>query len=405
MKCKYLIYMAVLFSAVSCEKEFSLDYFDNASESLVANAIAYPDSLFSVSISNSYAIKDAPIKVFRTFIKKYEGDYYYFGAIGEEWTYPRDILKFDFDSTGNASKTYKEYANDQANVRISVNSKDEYGFVYNDSSCMYESDYRPKEGDRIQLVAEWYKDSTLYEKEEVRAEVIVPQKTQIEILDIRYEYKKRPGEWNGSNWQYSSGCIDTVAFVTLKLHDITDIKNFYRLKVSTYSWAQFDRGDQWGWYPPNADRALEPSDDPEDGWFLDGDYREISPVGPFVWHRNDIYRSKDALFKDDRLVRGFSGWSERFSNIFDDRLFRDGEYIVEIETRLMRGTDRKLRVELQSLSEDYYQFWKSWMVYRITSDDDFAESIYIHSNVDNGFGIIGAVNSDVHMMDLKIPQQ
>ena len=43
------------------------------------------------------------------------------------------------------------------------------------------------------------------------------------------------------------------------------------------------------------------------------------------------------------------------------------------------------------------------MVYRITLDDDFAESIYIHSNVDNGFGIIGAVNSDVHMMDLKIP--
>ena len=70
MKCKYLIYMAVLFSAVSCEKEFSLDYFDNASESLVANAIAYPDSLFSVSISNSYAIKDAPIKVLRTFMQE-----------------------------------------------------------------------------------------------------------------------------------------------------------------------------------------------------------------------------------------------------------------------------------------------------------------------------------------------
>ena len=101
---------------------------------------------------------------------------------------------------------------------------------------------------------------------------------KIEILDIRYEYKKRPGEWNGIDWQYSTGCIDTVAFVTLKLHDITDIKNFYRLKVSTYSWAQFDRGDQWGWYPPNDDKALEPSDDPEDGWFLDGGYIEISPA-------------------------------------------------------------------------------------------------------------------------------
>ena len=43
---------------------------------------------------------------------------------------------------------------------------------------------------------------------------------------------------------------------------------------------------------------------------------------------------------------------------------------------------------------------KSFELYRITSDDDFAENIYIHSNVNNGFGIVAGINSDVHMMDI-----
>ena len=33
-------------------------------------------------------------------------------------------------------------------------------------------------------------------------------------------------------------------------------------------------------------------------------------------------------------------------------------------------------------------------------DTDFAENIYIHSNVNNGFGIVAGINSDVHMMDI-----
>ena len=100
------------------------------------------------------------------------------------------------------------------------------------------------------------------------------------------------------------------------------------------------------------------------------------------------------------MVRGFSAWASKFSNVFDDRQFKNGEYVVEIETRLLKGEDRKLRVELQSLTSDYYHYLKSFELYRITSDDDFAENIYIHSNVANGLGIVAGINSDVHMMDI-----
>ena len=199
------------------------------------------------------------------------------------------------------------------------------------------------------------------------------------------------------SWQYLGGDIDTVAYITLKLHDFSKKKNYYKLKIRTYSLFNEYRGDRWDWTDPGSGTD-------EDGWFLNGEYVDIPPQGEIIWHLNDIYRSNDVLFRDERLVRGFSGWSEKFSNVFDDKLFNNGEYIVEVETRILRGTDRKIRIELQSLTEDYYQFLKSWMVFRITSDDDFAEQIYIHSNVKNGYGIVGAINSDVIVTDMIIPQ-
>ena len=400
MKFKYLLCILTAALLVSCEKTFSLNEIDNTSKSLVANAVVCKDSTLAVSISSSYGIQDAPVKVIRTFLQSYGSIDY--GYLEPEWAYSRDVIRFDFDSLGKASEEYKLYAYPEAKVRISVNDKDDYNLVYNADRCMYESDYRPQEGDRIHLYAEGYVDSIRSEIEEITADITIPAHPKVEVLGVRYEYKKQPGEWNGTDWQYLSGDIDTVAYVTLKLHDIPGAKSYYRLIVSTLSWYHLYRGDHWDWAPPNDSSNPFPSDDPNDGWLEGGGFIEIPPWGPFVWHKNDIYRSEDVLFRDDRLVRGFSGWRARFSNVFDDRLFADGEYIVEVETPIMRGSDRKLRVELQSLSGDYYQFWRSWMVYRITADDDFAESIYIHSNVNNGFGIIGAVNSDVHLMDMKI---
>lgn len=398
MKYRYSIILLVtllLFS--SCEKEFSLSELDKTSNSLVANAIVYTDSTFSVSITNSYEVDDAPLKILRTFMKKYSEGYYYGFIRGAEWTHPHDIIKFDFNIDGSASEMYKNYVNRTAAAIIKVNDKDEYTLTFNEFNCMYESDYVAKEGDVIQLYAEGYTDSLQRNKRTIKSTISIPEKPEIELLDIRYEYKKVPGEWNGISWQYLGGDIDTVAYITLKLHDFSKKKNYYKLKIRTYSLFNEYRGDRWDWTDPGSGTD-------EDGWFLNGEYVDIPPQGEFIWHLNDIYRSNDVLFRDERLSRGFSGWSEKFSNVFDDKLFNDGEYIVEVETRILRGTDRKIRIELQSLTEDYYQFLKSWMVFRITSDDDFAEQIYIHSNVKNGYGIVGAINSDIIVTDMIIPQ-
>lgn len=387
MKRRYIIYLAVLFTLISCEKEIDISKLDD-SVGMALNAIAVPDSSLSVSVSRSYKTDNPPVKVMKTFLLLHLGEYEYGNPSndGEEWTYHQILGKFDFDSTGKASSDYKKYAVCDARVVALVNDTDNYEFRFNEYRCMYESDYIPKEGDKITIMAEGYPDSTRTTYEKISSTTVIPQKPSVEILDIDYEYRDFDYEWNGMGHVAMMGEIDTVARIKLKLHDIVGEQNYYKLKVRTYSWYHSDRGHHWDWVPNG-------------GFFENGGYVEMPPLGPFVWHLNDIYQSDDILFRDDRLVRGFSAWDPMFSNVFDDRLFKNGEYTVEVETRLCRGANRKLRVELQSLTADYYHYLKSFMVYRITSDDDFAESIYIHSNVDHGFGIFAGVNSDIHIIE------
>ena len=67
---------------------------------------------------------------------------------------------------------------------------------------------------------------------------------------------------------------------------------------------------------------------------------------------------------------------------------------MTIESRLRQGTSRRIEVELQSLTRDFYYYVKSCELYRITEQDDYSEPIQIHSNVTDGWGIFGGTASD-----------
>jgi hypothetical protein len=58
----------------------------------------------------------------------------------------------------------------------------------------------------------------------------------------------------------------------------------------------------------------------------------------------------------------------------------------------------KLIVELQSITKELYFYLKSLMVYSITPQDEYTEAIQIYSNVTDGWGIVGAVNTDRHVI-------
>ena len=163
--------MAIL-TLISCEKEFHIKELDNMQGALVANAIAYTDSLFSISVTNSYGKEDAPVKIIRALMHDINltgnGD-----RSVKTLTYPFYVKNFSFDSLGLASEDYKLYANPESKVLLSVNGKDENTFLYNEEKCMYESNYSPHAGDKLNLSVEGYADSTQNEPLLITSEVVI----------------------------------------------------------------------------------------------------------------------------------------------------------------------------------------------------------------------------------------
>lgn len=74
----------------------------------------------------------------------------------------------------------------------------------------------------------------------------------------------------------------------------------------------------------------------------------------------------------------------------------DGQsYTFTVDTRLRRGDDYGVSVELQSITKDLYFYLKSFMYFNTADiDDPYAETIQIYSNVDNGWGILGATDGE-----------
>lgn len=249
------------------------------------------------------------------------------------------------------------YENDavlvDAKVKVLVNGTQEYAMQYDTAHCNYRSDYVPQTGDCLKLIV----DAADYPT--ASAEVEIPSYQQLEILDCRKFYS--PQTPNGDF--PDSGAKDTIASITMRLTDPGSERNYYRLNVRSVG------------------------------------------IGAFCQY-GDIYSSTDAIFKDDQLVEGTRGWPAYFSNIFTDRLFNGKQYTFTVESRLRKvlyndATYNYIIVELQSLTHDLYYYLQSLMYYRITDQDSYSEAVQIYSNVENGFGILGGVNSEKLIIDFR----
>ncbi len=368
----FIINIFVAFLFISCEKIIPVSQLSNT-DKLTINAFVSTDTSLMLSVTRSYAISDQAIIIERNYDL-------------QRWEYKMNINSYNFDKNGNASEELKEHTIHNATVSIIVNDKETLNLAFDSTSLMYKSTYIPTPGDKITIIADGIVDTSYTEMpQRATCKIEIPHQPHLEILSSNINYKELTGENNGSVISFTPD-IDSVLYLKLKLYDSPIEKNFYCLKVRTYSYYYESGGYWWDWHPNT-------------GYFEEPVY--IPPKGELIWHINDHYRSDDILFRDDRLHKGFMGWSAYFSNIFDDTLFRDGEYIVDIETALCNSIihKRKARIELQSITEDYYRYLQGYMIFRITEDNNFAEEIYIHSNVNNGFGIVAAANSKVISFD------
>lgn len=234
-------------------------------------------------------------------------------------------------------------------VYYSINGGEQKKMTYDDEHHRFVSDYRPSVGDHIAV------NASEIDLPNVSGSTIVPSKPTLEVVDAKYVAPEE-GEVNGK------------AEVRLRISDPQESGNYYRLQVKT-----FDKDNE------QLINDKEKRDDE---------------------NYNDVFTSDDeTLFKDTDIYAKRGNWPRYFSNIFSDQRFNGTQHKFTINIDLVAPREQtKLIVELQSITKELYFYLKSLMVYSITPQDEYTEAIQIYSNVTDGWGIVGAVNTDRHVI-------
>lgn len=264
---------------------------------------------------------------------------------------------------GMQMEQYDDFFRDSALIRdayvqLVVNDTQRYKMNYDADTYTYKSTYIPKGGDNVMISVEAF-DFPI-----AKSKIQIPYPQSIEVVSCEKIYSPNNGMVAEGN-MYDYMGKDTIARITLKIVDPGNVQNYYRLKVRGYALSYY------------SDSSI-------------------------AYMHNDIYTSADVIFKDEQLLKGYRGWPAYFSNVFSDQLFNGRDYEFVIESRLRMGElgTNYAVVELQSITKELYYYLKSTMLYRITNQDAYTEPINIYSNVDNGWGIFGGVNSYRHIIPL-----
>ena len=107
-----------------------------------------------------------------------------------------------------------------------------------------------------------------------------------------------------------------------------------------------------------------------------------------------LFSSDDLLFSDPQLTTAWGNWPARFSSMFDDHLFNGKDYTFTILVPEVKFKNEPiLHLQVDALSQPLYYFWKAYERYRIAFDDPMANPVRIPSNVEGGWGNVGAVSS------------
>ena len=331
-----ILIISLLAILSSCEKE--IDFTAQYDSGIAVYAIAVPDQPFSMRISRSFTVNDNPTIVFSNYSKYYS----------------------ELDSLYRAVIVIKD-----AQVEVTVNGADKYSMEYNPTAPYpYTCNYTPRVGDNIsvKVSAPGYQD--------VSSTTKIKQPQAIDVLRTEVLYKDLGSDYSivdvnpltGSKEPFGE---DSVMSLTLRVNDPAGEHNFYRLRVCGVSEREIN-------YP--------------------GGY-----TSPY-YALSDVITSDDIIFSDNMLNKPFGYWPAGFSNVFDDHLFSGQEYTFTVESRKPRGKNQHVIVELQTISQDLYYFLKSYQVFRISTDDVYMTPIGLYSNIKDGWGILGSLSYDRHII-------
>jgi len=131
-----------------------------------------------------------------------------------------------------------------------------------------------------------------------------------------------------------------------------------------------------------------------------------------IYYTNECSASSsDIIFKNNETT--MSNFSLRnSSNYFNDELFRNQDYVFEInlscpgysdklDKRLLFSED-DVDVSIMSITEDYYNYLFSLDMYQqYEINDMFSEKTKVFSNINNGIGIFGGLTDKGISVNLK----
>lgn len=349
-----LLCMGLASMLAACETILPVDIPEEEKWGITLNAVASPDTTFKAYVTRCYPSTEAPeykynyLTIDGVWIQNPVRHYLYsmLYKYYAEAPVPFNILE--------NYNLIKESTLTDAEVELTVNGKDVYPMEYDTLMLCFQSNYTPVIGDCLEVRIN---DAT-GKQTMARTEIPHPQKLEIvnietELLE-KEEYLREP--LLGSNKGYVR--------MKLRLHDPADEKNYYRLVV---------RGINTN---VGNDRL----------------YNE-------VW---DIFQSSAPIFRDERLTTGWDTGPAYFSNVFDDRLINGEAYEFEVKAYVLfvyQDYWPTYEVSLQSITEDYYRYLKSLQLYKISTLDAYSEGVYIHSNNEGGWGLLGGISGEVHRIE------
>ena len=365
MKTIYYIPMMLLALLVSaCERTLEFDPPTIETDNdMVINAVAVADTSFTVYLNQAYPVSESP--------SMQHMDYQRSLMVRD------DGMVFDYQNDDYHKKT----AIQDAQVEVEVNGQTHYSMVLDKDKLCYTCNYIPTEGDHIRVIVS-------AGGKELHAVSVVPDKPRIEIIDHEVIPENPYKELNGLSFG-----TDTIMRLTCCIYD-TGGSKYYRLRI------RGERDSQSG-----------------SAVIING---KVSNANVYTYYSmQDIYFSSDPLFSDSRLSSNFGGWPAGFSNVFDNSLMKGKNYTFIVESPKKEDTwpyklieedpDAKISdkprlsprvmVELQAISPELYRYLKSMQLYRIIQNDKEAEPVQIYSNVQNGWGIFGALSYDRHFVE------
>ena len=369
---KNRIYTILLTLSIVCTAcEHVIDYEgtqeDMSKGSMVINAIAIADTPFSVYLTKAERADQAQVRRYVDFETAMNNN--------------NDVYVKDYESNEYLQRTHIA----TAQVEVQVNGQTTYPMTFDALNYNYKTSYTPQEGDHLLVTAN-------AEGETLSAEATIPAKPKIEIVSHE--------ELDGNPYKYMNGLTfdtDSIMRLTLRINNMGG-EGFYRLRIRSVGVGYFYVG------------GPDPAGSIKTRWNITPHYRV-----------EDIFFSDDDLFVDSRLTSNFGGWPAFFSNVFSSQQVQGGSNTFVVDSPKVRYEpayhdwmkddiidDSKLKdftyiqpqvmVELQAITEDYYRFLKSAELYRITNSDVNSETILIHGNAVNGWGILGAMSCDRHII-------